>query len=87
MSGIVVFFCYYINTMEQKRFKYKPSAVDQMIMGIIILAIIVFGGLIYLDHSNKLPADTRNNSQEVQQRIDAERQLREALNEAEEASN
>ncbi len=81
MSGIVIFFCYYINTMAHKKFIYKPSVVDQLIMFIILIACAAFAGLIYLDYSNKLPTDngTNNSSAEVQQLQQAERELRAEL--------
>jgi len=41
--------------MSDKKFIYKPSAVDQMIAFIFLLAAIAFIGLIYLDAEEKFP--------------------------------
>lgn len=68
--------------MEKKRFKYKPSAVDQMIMFIILLAVGTFAALIYFDATNKLPSNGNNSSAEVQRLQEAERELREEINRA-----
>ena len=65
--------------MAHKKFIYKPSAVDQFIMAIILLACLAFGGLLYLDYSNKLPTDVNQSSAEVQQLQLAEQQLRAEL--------
>jgi len=61
--------------MEKTRFKYKPSGVDQMIMGIILLSLAAFGALIYFDSTNKLPTNTDNSSPEVQNLLQAQQQL------------
>ena len=66
--------------MADKKFIYKPSVVDQLIMGIVLLACLAFGGLLYLDHTNKLPTNSSaNSSPEVQQLQLAEQQLRAEL--------
>ena len=68
--------------MGHKRFIYKPSGVDKLIMAIILLACLAFGGLLYLDWSNKLPTTsqaTSSSSAEVRQLQLAEQQLRAEL--------
>lgn len=56
--------------MSEKKFIYKPSAVDQMIAFIFLLAAIAFIGLVYLDAEGKFPSQQApsNDIRELEQR-------------------
>ncbi len=50
--------------MNRKKFSYKPSAVDALILGIIILTFLAFGGIMASDYFyNKNKLNPENNSQ------------------------
>jgi len=68
--------------MADKKFIYKPSGVDQLIMFIILLATVTFGGLIYMDYTDSFPTRNNNASPELKELLSAQKELEAAIEKA-----
>lgn len=74
--------------MAGKRFKYKPSAADQIIIFIFLLAAIAFAGLLYLDQQDKFPTTGGNSAGgDIQELEELKQQLEDRLEELENDNN
>lgn len=66
--------------MGNRNFKYKPSGVDQFITGIILLACIGFGTLIYFDMKNNTDEIPPSASGDVRELLENKRALQNEIN-------
>jgi len=73
--------------MAGKRFKYKPSAADQIIIFIFLLAAIAFAGLLYLDQQDKFPSAQPSSGGDIQELEELKDQLEQRLDELENENN
>jgi len=60
--------------MAKEKFVYKLGAVDQMIIGIILLACLGFAGLVYLD-TTRTTVPSSSSSSDVQNLLEEKAKL------------